>query len=381
MPIRLAALATWAVLEALVPTGCSSGPTVPDAPETTVLDPSTRENTPDPGTTTASSTPDSATGPADAPSALAEVLFDEVLAIVNADVVTRSQIQESLALEVDTLLRNRSGDGASNRLTPAEIADIERKLVRLRVRDHLLADSVDTLGVDPRRVETIVNRLVDERLAAEEREAGGALQYLERLKERSTTYDSRRDELRSEFRRQIAVSEHLKEARVASQLLVSPRELRQYYDAHKDAFTRKDSADLELLRFPVTTDPKVVQKAKERLAAGATLDAVAKETGADADRVDGIEPGDNTLEALRDFAFAASRSRGDVSEPLERGSSIWLLRLGARTVGGVRPFSDESVQQEMRTKLAQERQNALLEQLFSEEQRRTQFWPPDLYGR
>ncbi|MCA8968580.1 MAG: peptidyl-prolyl cis-trans isomerase [Planctomycetes bacterium] len=381
MPIRLGALATWVVIEAFVATACSTGPTVPDAPETTVLEQPTPQGKPDSDSTTDVSSPDSAAGSGNAPSAHDEVLFDEVLAIVNADVVTRSQIQESLALEADTLLRNRSGDGASNRLTPAEMADIERKLVRLRVRDHLLADSVDTLGVDPRRVESIVNRLVDERLAAEEREAGGALQYLERLKERSTTYESRRDELRSEFRRQIAFSEHLKEARVASQLLVSPRELRQYYDAHKDAFTRKDSADLELLRFPATTDASVIQKAKEGLASGANLDVIAKETGAEADRVDGMQPGDNTLEVLRDFAFADGRSVGDVSEPLARGSSIWLLRLHARTVGGVRPFSDESVQQEMRTQLAQERQNALLEKLFGEEQRRTQFWPPDLFGR
>lgn len=373
---HLAALPQLFALAALATgLGCSAGKSVPSAAEAGL----SKDSGPNPdGQQPPSTTLDETTPKAGPPTSndAGEVLFDEVLALVNADVVTRSSIRDDLTLQLGSQKRDAKDGPVEDRQA------LERRLVQKRVYDLLLADSINTLGIDPRRVESAVDRLTAEQLADEEREAGGALEYLERLKERGSTYESHRADMRARLRREIAMSERMRDARSASQLLVSPRELREYYETHKADFTQEPLASVELLRFAKGQDgvAERIAEARKLLASGEASATVAKKFGATLDSID-VTPDGSFDQVLRRFAFDPGQRPGVISDPLDRRDELWLLRLASRQDGGQRPFSDESVQREMRDKLSQQRTNELYFEVIQEEEQRTQCWPPDILRR
>lgn len=387
----------WSILALAALAGaCSTGPVVPsnaEPPNPPPVDPATSgdvvaDAASSNGPGSAAPKPDGERGE--------ELLFDEVLAIVDSDVVTRSAVREDVALEVqarlDALQKSApaDGSGAVAKIPPSELVAIERRFVQDRVRDMLLSDSIDALGLDPKQIDQTVARILEERIAEDERKAGGSLQFLERLEERGKTYESYRAEKRVELRRQLSISEKLRNAAAGSQLLATPRDMLDYYEENKRKFTTSPTATLDLLRFDGTerdategdVDPaERAATAKRRLEKGEAAATVAEELGATHRRIDGLVSDGSALEILRDFAFAPTSRIGAVSKPIPRGSELWLLRLADRKAGGVRPFEDEAVQREIRAALSATRSNELYLELFVEQQRRTRIWPPDLYRR
>lgn len=399
-----------ASIASLALAACSSGPIVQSRGDKPRADSSRASNAPKPKTTpqesdgadskasaepsrTASSSEGGAqSGPtplgppiADAGKDAPEVLYDEVIAIVDASVVTRSSVREDRDLEIEARLAELAKNGGRAKLSPAAVAEIERQLVTLRIRDILLSDSVNTLGIDPKRIETIVNRLVEDRVTEAERAAGGSLEFVERLKERGSTYESYRADLRNEIRRQLSISEKMREAGVTSQLLATPREMRAYYDKNIADFTSPSEASLELLRFRAKADRDPpsdrAKRARQDLVAGKSVEATVEARGAELDKIAAMRPDDSSLAILRNFAFDPSHAAGALSAPLPRGNEVWLLRLAGRREGGTRPFKNEKVQSQIRDALAIKRRNELWLELYEDEQRRTKIWPEDLLRR
>lgn len=309
-----------------------------------------------------------------------EILFDEVLAIVDANVVTRSSVREDTELEVQARIDRLAKGGGRKALPASEIQDIQDQIVRLRIRDILLSDSVDTLGLDPSRIDNIVARILDDRVAEAERAAGGSLEFVERLKERGSSYESYRSELRDEIRRSLSLSEKMREAGATSQLLATPREMRAYYEANVESFTTPRSARLELMRFePSASTPKSPLE-RARAARAAILRGVkaAEAVRAAGGRIEEIRPDGGQLALFRNFAFKPENSVGQVSETIERGREVWLMRLAQRSAGGTRPFTDERVQRAIREAIAGKLRKELYLELISDEERRTKIWPESL---
>ena len=328
-------------------------------------------------------TPKSGNAAKNPPSTSKELVFDEVLAIVDANVVTRSSIRDDAELEILARQRELASQQTGAKLRPSEIAAIERGLVQARVRNLLLSDSIDTLGLDPARIEQTVQRYLNARLAEQEKEAGGALDFLERLKQRGTTYENHKKELRASIRRQISVSQKMQKADTGSQLLATPAQLLAYYRKHAKLFTKPAHANLRILRFASgQADPKQrAAQARKRLLQGETAAAVAKATQAELQELPNIRPDGSELSLLRDFAFDAAQKPGAVSQPIARGREVWLIQLVGRETAHTEPFTDEAVQNRIRAALARTRQNEFMMELFLEEQRRTQIWPLDLFHK
>lgn len=355
---------------ALLLAGCAGGPTVESAPP--------RELQTRPQAPTAVAAPSRDELPRSAR------LYDEVLAIVGTDVVTKSSIRGALEVATQSRLADLHRIEPAAKLDADVVAALERGLVQRKVQEYLLADHVDTLGIEKERLD----RYVDDRIAAvikqKEQEAGGSsIDLLRRLKEQGKTYAQFVEETRARIRREIVLSTELQKAQGTSPLLATPQDLLLYYREHLDEFRIPEEADLVVLHFDVAegkpTPRERAAAARARLQKGEDAAGVAAALAADLERLT-LRRTSKRPPAFEAFAFGGDKTAGRVSEPiLGATTEVLLLLSGAHRAERTRPFKDEEVQNEIRGRISELRWQEAIRKIDREERRRMQVWPTDLF--
>ena len=313
-----------------------------------------------------------------------QIEYDEVLAIVGPEVVTRRQIHQDVQARLVQVLAEARRKNPKQQLDADTIRIVERQLVQEEVRDFLLADHVNSLGIERARIDAFVEQQLRKSIRKNEAEAGSSLELLERLRSRGLEYGQFVEQERRRIRRQIAISEEFRKARANSPLLATPKEMLAYYRSRPEDFRIKASATVSLLRFAAIAGQKTAHEralaARKSLSSNAPIAEVEKAQQARLQVLEGVVQDGAVAEVVRRFAFADDAEVGRLSAPVQVGSELWLMRLDKLVRGGMRAFLDREVQAEIRQALTKVKRNELFLDIERQERRRIQVWPRDLFG-
>jgi peptidyl-prolyl cis-trans isomerase SurA len=276
--------------------------------------------------------------------ARAEVV-DEIVAKVNDDIVTKSDLETEEQGALQELYRRFSGTELDKQVAQAK-KEMLRHLVDRRVLIQRAAHIFDMTKMQ----EFYIESFRDQQNIKSERD----LEKL--LAEQGMTMADLKTRLVEEFAPQQVIR-----AEVAERIAVSEKDARAYYEAHTADFDVPAQATVREIVIKAGDSDRETKRATAEAVrakvAGAGIDfaAVAADASDAGTKKAGgllgtVKKGD-LAEALDKAAFTVPV--GDVSPVIEAGYGFHILKVDARTDDALRPFDD--VRAEIETKIQNER--------------------------
>ena len=272
-------------------------------------------------------------------------VIDRVMGVFGDKAILESDIQRELAARISGM------ELEGEQLSPERILSIKQEILVQKLRDEALAQSARSMkGNSRERVDQIVESYLEDRTRQEVEKAGSLNKLTEELGLLGRTMDSVNEARRTELLADLAMQENLRRKwRDGFALAVTPTQVRRFYDENLEQFVPEESADIEVIALRVGADPNAAMvtasEAAQAWRSGKSTDAVASQAGGivlDVRRgVRNVEDDSNPVEIKE---FAASADETEVSDPIPRGNSLWILRVLARTPGRHEQFGDPQVQ-------------------------------------
>ena len=276
-------------------------------------------------------------------------VVDEVIAQVNDDIITLSQLRSASKRRIETLKKM----GMTDQQAADEVGKHQDQLIAALINDQLLVQKGKELELSE-KVEDEVNQRLRE-LAPDK--GGPAQQKL---------LEETRVNLRTEMMKQAVF-----EKEVDSKLFFgfSLDELHQYFDTHKDKFRKLETVTLsEIFLSRTGKDAAQVKGKAERLVAQLRAGAdFAKLAVANSERPEkdqqvvssaltsGGKVGTFEVPTLIEAIAAAIRNLGvgAISDPIETADGYQILRVDARTpAGNTSVFNQDRVREAMTIELS-----------------------------
>ncbi|MCC6672834.1 MAG: peptidyl-prolyl cis-trans isomerase [Planctomycetes bacterium] len=305
--------------------------------------------------------------------------FDGVVAMINDRAILESSIRREVVAEYENLNLQQKGP------PPQDLENTRRRVLRRAAQDEILAQTAKTSTANREQLEEYVERQVREFRDQEVQRYGSFNQYTRELGLLGSSWESVAEERRNEVLRQLSLADAFAPLRGQAPLLVTPKELRRYFETHRAEFEREASADVGAVIFPFGGDAQAARRrATEavRLWREKPLDSeeLARQTGGiarpDRKAVRNV-PEDSNAAFLK--AFAAQAQAGEVSEPLEQGGTVWVLRILARNGEVRQAFADPKVQERILERLMQDRYREREAKLILRNQNKLYFYPENLF--
>ena len=291
-------------------------------------------------------------------------VVDEVIAQINDDVITLSQLKRETRERIEALKQQ----GMTEQQAIDEVNKKQAQLIATLINEKLLLQKGKELDLAG-EIEAEVNR----RLLQIANEQG--INSIEKL------YQAMRDsKLDPEEIRRTMRNEMMKQAVFQSEvdrriyLGFSNDEVKKYYDSHQDKFRKPESVKLSEIYLLTTGKDEAAVKARAlelitQIRAGADFGAVAaanserEKNGQRTAPQDKGYVGEFDVPNLREDLVAALKpvQAGGVTEPIRTPEGFQILRVDARTPAGSTPsFNDNRVREAMLMEIqAQEREKYL----------------------
>lgn len=272
-------------------------------------------------------------------------VVDEVIAQVNADVVTLSMLKREMREAVETLKQR----GMSDEQAVAEVAKRQPELIAGLITEQLLMQRGKEMGLTE-EVEAEVNRRLLE-LAKQQN-----VKTLEALDEAMRQSGVDPVKFRQDARTGIMQSMVLyREVDAKIYYGLTPQEIKTYYDQRRDQFRRPETITLSEIYLSTsgkTEDEvraraaQIVQQARQPGADFTKLVAANSEreqTRANKGKIGAIQMSDVT----RPEVAAALRNLkvGGISDPIRSEDGFTILRLDERTAAGESTFDENKIRE------------------------------------
>ena len=270
-------------------------------------------------------------------------VVDEVVAQVNDGVITLSRVKREMDVIVDSLV----AEGKTREQATAETNAKQGELIAGIINEELLLQKGKELGVEP-DADAAVNQRFVEIMRQQNLKSLDAL-YAEMEKQGLNPQS-----VRDNWRRQI-IKDMVMRREVDGKTYWgwSSKEIKAYYEKHKEKFTKPESLTLSeiFLSFAGRDENAVRDKAKllvKELRAGGDFAKIAMENS---DRQDVKDTkgsvGTITVPELQRInekfvAPIAATKVGAISEPVETVEGIEIFRVDARTEASKESVFDES---------------------------------------
>lgn len=289
------------------------------------------------------------------------VLIDKVVAVVNDEVITLSELQKEGAPIIQRIREELRGEAQVNQMqiTQRQILEalvLRRLQLQEAVKEKIVVDEADVNAT----VEMIKKRngfVDDDQLAA-------AL-----VRDKLT-----QQEFRGKVKEQVMV-DRLLTKHVRTSVVVSEEEITAYYQAHMDEFRQSASVRMRhvLIRLPLDPSPADVDRAQTRAAEalarlrnGAKFEDVAAKysdgpTARDGGDLGVIRKGEMDP-VVEQVAF--SLEPGTVSDVIQTGAGLNIIKVEERTTGDA-PIDEvrARVRQRIYAEKLEQRMNAYFAQL------------------
>lgn len=271
------------------------------------------------------------------------LFVDSVVASVNDSSILQSKLFRASSGQIQGQLMQ------GKRLSYDDVRRLTVRELRKLVSDHQMAQSARSFGnFPPERFDAILKSELDRDQQDRVRELGTEFAVSEELARKGETWQTHRQELRTEkltmLAKQFAIYERL---RKQSNLYLTPRMLRETYEEFRHEFVREAVAETV---FVICTGPSAQANAKEVIKLWSSGDWSAREI---AEKVPNVTPGlqmpARTLsEPLKSFGMAGPL--GNVSEPIPGpGGSFKVAKIMKWQAASDGRFEDPEVQAMVRT--------------------------------
>jgi parvulin-like peptidyl-prolyl isomerase len=292
-------------------------------------------------------------------------VIDEVIAQVNADVITLSMLKREMAEAVDAL---KQGRGVPVEQATEEIGKRRTEIILTLINEQLLVQKGKEIGMNE-EVEAEVNRRM---LGVMKQENFKTIAELEKaMNDSGINPASVRSTMRTEIMKTWVLG---REVDQKIYLSLTESEVKNYYEANKDKFRKPESLVLsEIYLSTVGKDSKEVRERADKLvgqlrggADFAALAMVQSEREVNGTRTAPENRGKLGTYAMSDItkeevATALKNTKvGGVTDPLDTEGGIIILRVDERTPGGDAVFEDNKVREAITvTRLEKERKTYL----------------------
>ncbi len=255
-------------------------------------------------------------------------LLDRVVATVNDEVITWSELINMVKLEGKNYLDNVSGEEKNKRIRELEkpflnkLIEMKLELQEARKMGLTVGDSEIDSAIDEIRKKF---NLTDKAL-------------MDSLKAEGMTFQ----DYRTRLREQILISKVVNYA-IKSRIVITDREIREYYDANKERFTGKEKLRIRQIFFAAPEDDsqKAAIEARardvmQRIKKGEDFARLAIQFSEGPSRQFGGDLGyvsrGSALREIEDVAFALKI--GEVSKPFWSPAGLHIIKLEDRIEAG-----------------------------------------------
>jgi peptidyl-prolyl cis-trans isomerase SurA len=226
---------------------------------------------------------------------------DKIVAIVNGDAITESELD----LYMSMINFGQEGD-----VSGADRQELRKVILKRMIEDRLILQEAKSqdLQIHPKRVQ--------ERIDEIKRKAGSEKIFEEALLREGFSYSDLRKKLENQLLIFVMVQKEIR-----SKVRVSPKEITDFFQEHRDEFMTSESVVLESI---FVSDEAVFKKVTEELEAGGPFDEVRRRYSERASLGE-VQRGQLKKE-LDDFVFGLKD--GQVSKPFafDNGHYIFLLK-------------------------------------------------------
>ena len=281
------------------------------------------------------------------PPAFAEIL-DRVVATVNERTITQSEFQE--AFEV---YRHQMGQQMPEAMPERDRAAIQRRVLEDLIDKSLIEGFAEKAGIEASEQE--IDRAIDEVLA---RAHLSEEELQQALKKDDLTYEEYRDQICDQL-----VKAKMIQREIRARINITDKQIEEYYLDHPDEFRAEEGVVLRHILFPLPYPPapEVVDatvneanRVRQEILDGKPFAEAARQYSNDPTAGQGGWLGffrEGSLSPEMEGGIA-DLGEGEVSEPVQTGLGIHLLRLDERTTGDIRPL--EKVRNSIQEKLYEE---------------------------
>lgn len=296
------------------------------------------------------------------------VEVDSIAAIVNGEVITRSQVYGAAQMQVRMLAMEAQQSGMTEEQFRKKAEAMQKSALNTLIDRQLILSKFKEMGaqIRPQHVDESVDHFIRERFG------GDKNKFIEELGKNGLSFKQFRDQ-----QEQTIIVQAMRSREVGDQEpFVTPEEVADWYKKNKDLMFREDSSvRIRTITIPKTEFGDSATEAKQRaladeiykkLKGGADFAAMARTNSVDSGAEKGGDRGTiskkDLAPELADQAF--KMAVGSVSRPIELGGNfLCIMLLEARDLGRVAPLSE--VNEEVRKRVLQNKRQEKLERFLT----------------
>jgi len=298
-------------------------------------------------------------------------VVDEVIAQVNDDVITLSQLKREMRERINAL--KQDGRMTEQQATE-EVTKHRDDLIATLINEQLLLQKGKELELSQKIEDEVNRRMLD---VMKEQGFKSIVEMERAMREAGIDPAGTRITMRSELMKQAVLQEE-----VDSKLYFAPTlaELHTYFDAHKERFRKSESVTISEIYLSLAgkneADVKALaEKLAAQLRAGGDFKALAVATSEREQGGERVAPktqglvGVFEVQNLRDDVATAIKQvpTGGISEPLRTNDGYQILRVDARTAASdASVFNENQVREAMTTEKSPKAREDYLEKLRNE---------------
>ncbi len=317
-----------------------------------------------------------ATGQTDPQPEKGHQVLDEVVVTMGDKAILWSTLNEAYTARLTGLMAGGKTFNTNERV------DLWREVLKSFIGEAVRSQAVKTVGkFTPDQVEEIVNREMETWQERRIQEQGSLNKFRESLKKLGESEFTLRARARNEVYQQIARYEMEANLRDRRALMVTPAEMRKLYLKKLPEMQISASARLGMMSLKIQ-DPsqadEVLAKANKIIQAwgkeSISSKQMAQRYGALAQQDRHIQDsGNKTSTAPWILDFVKGAKAGQVSQPIQRPTSIWILKLLEREGAQKYSFNDPKVQESLRLEILQQKEERLWDRQLEDNKRRVAY--------
>jgi len=297
-------------------------------------------------------------------------VIDEVIAQVNDDVITLSELKRQTQERIEALKQN----GMTEQQATDEVTKRQGELIATLINEKLLLQRGKELDLAS-DIEAEVNRRMLQ--IAQEQGINSIEKLYQAMRDSKLDPDEVRRTMRSEMMKQAVFQQEV-DRRVY--LGFSSEEVKKFYESHLDKFRKPEGVKLSEIYLLTTGKDEAAVKARAlelitQVRAGADFGALAaanserEKNGQRTAPQDKGYVGEFDVPNLREDLVAALKNvpPGGVTEPIRTPEGYQILRVDARTPAGAAPtFNDNRVREAMLMEVQAKERESYVQNLRNE---------------
>lgn len=265
-------------------------------------------------------------------------LLDQVIAVVNDEAITQSELDVYLRPYYEQMRKEMPRE---EQFAQA-VNDARKKLLDQMIEDHLVFQQAKTQKIEIDETE------IDDQLGTFKKRFKDDKEFEDALNRDGLTVK----DLREKIRRQEMIR-RLQDMEIRSKVVVSPREVEEYYEKNSGEFSQREQLKVRTLTLKKSDEAREkgmmdetaknkIETLRGRLIKGEKFETIAKENSEDAQAANGglgdwIERG-TMISEIDDVIFALKK--GDMSEIIETPMGYHIFLLEDKRAGYKRTFEE-----------------------------------------